>query len=109
MTATQPKRIPVTAETSTVLGYPGKKFWHHLQWDKGVRKDNSFGCVYLHVAACHRDDKWETERSWYRVRPVKEAGCVGAEQQADGSWCWVYEGAAGGAPGEPQTSKGNAG
>ena len=88
MTAT---RVPVTPENSTVLGYPGTSLWSHLRWDKGAWVDHSFGLAYLHVAACHPDDDWDEEQTWYRVRPINVDGCVDVEQQEDGTWCWVYE------------------
>lgn len=80
---TQTRRL-VTARNSTVLGYPGSRYWNDLRWDyvgevapMGVRidgpNDTMFGagpgCQYLHVPADQGG-----EMVVYRVRPKYEVG-----------------------------------
>lgn len=81
-------RRPITAKNATVLGYPGRQWWHHLLWERGVRVDHSARSEtgtpwdgrplqaydYLHVKAWNPVDGQvpadDDDLCAYRVRPT---------------------------------------
>ncbi len=110
-----PIRIPITAETSTVLGYRAKPYWPNLHFDHAqVRRQSLVGAlaglpsdVHLAVPWRHPDDAWMPleDCGRYSVRcrwgtgqelrlkgtPRARVASVRPEQSADGVWWWAVE------------------
>lgn len=113
-------RLPVTHETSTVLGYEERVYWDCLVWNGMEYADHgphmfagNYG--YLHVLATEEpppsesqlsaktlDDWWEADGVVYRVRPRSEPGgmlngrkVIACEVEKTGvgptGWEWIIE------------------
>ena len=71
----------VCRENSTALGQTDAALWARLIWDDQAYVDTSYssaGWEYLHVAACHPEDRASYKRSdgFYRVRSRINADAV---------------------------------
>ena len=108
-------RIPVTAETSTVLGHRAKPYWPNLYFDHAqVRRQSLVGAlmglasdVHLSVPWRHPNDaqmpldecaRYQVRCRWEGGQQVRVKGVprvrvasVLPEQAADGTWWWLVE------------------